>query len=411
MKAVVSTLGCKVNSYESESLVSGLKEKGYETSEELGYADLYIINTCAVTAEAEKKSRQTIARARKFNENAKIIVTGCASQKVPEDFLKKKGVTLVTGAKSKDRILSMLDSEGVNIVHEDEYYEEFIPEKSDRTRAFIKVEDGCNNFCSYCIIPYLRGRVRSRNPENAVKEIMALNPLEAVITGINLSSYNYNNLGFKELIDRLTNVDCRIRLGSLEVNVITEEFLKSLKKLKDFAPHFHLSLQSGSTAVLKTMNRHYTAEEFLKKCELIRKYFPSAALTTDIIVGYSTETEENFKESLETAEKAGFADIHCFPYSKREGTVGAKFKEIPHEVKAERMERMLALKKELKNKYIAENIGEIRYLVPEEIEDGYLAGYTENYVRCYVKSDFMREKLKVKLIEPFRDGALAEIIE
>ena len=218
-------------------------------------------------------------------------------------------------------------------------------------------------------------------------------------------------MGFKELIDRLTNVDCRIRLGSLEVNVITEEFLKSLKKLKDFAPHFHLSLQSGSTAVLKTMNRHYTAEEFLKKCELIRKYFPSAALTTDIIVGYSTETEENFEESLETAGKAGFADIHCFPYSKREGTVGAKLKEIPHEVKAERMERMLALKKELKNKYIAENIGEIRYLVPEEIEDGYLAGYTENYVRCYVKSDFMRKKLKVKLIEPFRDGALAEIIE
>lgn len=411
MKAVVFTLGCKVNSYESESLISGLKEKGYETSEELGYADLYVINTCAVTAEAEKKSRQTIARARKFNENAKIIVTGCASQKVPEDFLKKKGVTLVTGAKSKDRILSMLDSEGVNIVEEDEYYEEFIPERSDRTRAFIKVEDGCNNFCSYCIIPYLRGRVRSRNPENAVKEIKALNPLEAVITGINLSSYNYNNLGFKELIDRLIDVDCRIRLGSLEVNVITEEFLKSLKKLKDFAPHFHLSLQSGSTAVLKSMNRRYTAEEFLDKCGLIRKYFPSAALTTDIIVGYSTETEENFEESLETARKAGFADIHCFPYSKREGTAGAKLKEIPHEVKAERTERMLALKKELKSKYIAENIGEIRYLVPEETEDGYLAGYTENYVRCYVKSDFVRKKLKVRLVEPFRDGALAEIIE
>ncbi len=411
MKAVVFTLGCKVNSYESESLISGLKEKGYETSEELGYADLYVINTCAVTAEAEKKSRQTIARARKFNENAKIIVTGCASQKVPEDFLKKKGVTLVTGAKSKDRILSMLDSEGVNIVEEDEYYEEFIPERSDRTRAFIKVEDGCNNFCSYCIIPYLRGRVRSRNPENAVKEIKALNPLEAVITGINLSSYNYNNLGFKELIDRLIDVDCRIRLGSLEVNVITEEFLKSLKKLKDFAPHFHLSLQSGSTAVLKSMNRRYTAEEFLDKCGLIRKYFPTAALTTDIIVGYSTETEENFEESLETARKAGFADIHCFPYSKREGTAGAKLKEIPHEVKAERTERMLALKKELKSKYIAENIGEIRYLVPEETEDGYLAGYTENYVRCYVKSDFVRKKLKVRLVEPFRDGALAEIIE
>ena len=411
MKAVVFTLGCKVNGCESESLVAGLKAKGYETSEELCPADLYIINTCAVTAEAEKKSRQTIARARKFNENAKIIVTGCASQKVPEDFLKKKGVTLVTGAKSKDKILSLLNETGVSIEEEDEYYEEFLPEKSDRTRAFVKVEDGCNNFCSYCIIPYLRGRVRSRNPENAVREIERLSPLEAVITGINLSSYNYNKTGFKELIDRLSEVDCRIRLGSLEANVITEEFLKSLKKLKDFAPHFHLSLQSGSTAVLKTMNRHYTAEEFLEKCALIREYFPSAAITTDIIVGYSTETEENFIESLETAKKAKFADIHCFPYSKREGTLGAKLKEVPPAVKTERMGRMLDLKYELKSAFISENIGKIREVVPEEKEDGYVVGYTENYVRCYIKTDFVRKKLKVMLKEPFKDGAIAEIIE
>ncbi len=411
MKAVVFTLGCKVNSCESESLMAGLKAKGYETSEELCAADLYVINTCAVTAEAEKKSRQTIARARKFNENAKIIVTGCASQKVPEDFLKKKGVTLVTGAKSKDKILAMLDETGVAIEKSDEYYEEFLPEKTDRTRAFIKVEDGCDNFCSYCIIPYLRGRVRSRNPENAVREIECLSPLEAVITGINLSSYNYNNLGFKELIDRLSGVDCRIRLGSLEANVITEDFLSSLKKLKDFAPHFHLSLQSGSDDVLKAMNRHYTVSEYLAKCELIRKFFPSAAITTDIIVGYSAESDVNFGESLETARKAKFADIHCFPYSRREGTAGAKLKEIPHEIKAERMERMLALKRELKEKFIAENVGETRELVPEEIEDGYLVGYTENYVRCYVRSDFVREKIKVRLTGPFKDGALAEIME
>lgn len=411
MKAVVFTLGCKVNGCESESLVAGLKAKGFETSEELCPADLYIINTCAVTAEAEKKSRQTIARARKFNENAKIIVTGCASQKVPEDFLKKKGVTLVTGAKSKDKILSMLDETGVNIEEEDEYYEEFLPEKSDRTRAFIKVEDGCNNFCSYCIIPYLRGRVRSRNPENVVAEIERLSPLEAVITGINLSSYNYNKTGFKELIDRLSEVDCRIRLSSLEANVITEEFLTSLKKLKDFATHFHLSLQSGSTAVLKSMNRHYTAEEYLKKCELIRRFFPSAAITTDIIVGYSTETEENFNESLETARKAEFADIHCFPYSKREGTLGAKLKELPSAVKSARMAKMLELKHELKSAFIAENLGKEREVVPEEEEDGYVTGYTENYVRCYIKTDFIRKKIKVRLSEPFKDGALAEIID
>lgn len=408
MKAVVFTLGCKVNGCESASLIAGLNSLGYETSSELGYADLYIINTCAVTAEAEKKSRQTIARARKFNENAKIIVTGCASQKVPQDFLKKKGVTLVTGAKSKDKILSMIESEGVFIEDKDEYYEEFLPEKTDRTRAFIKVEDGCDNFCSYCVIPYLRGRVRSRKPENAVAEIIALSPLEAVITGINLSAYNYNGTGFKELIDRLSGVDCRIRLGSLEVGVITEEFLNSLKKLKDFAPHFHLSLQSGSTAVLKTMNRKYTAEDFLRKCELIREFFPDAAITTDIIVGYSTETEENFEETLETARKAKFADIHCFPYSKREGTVGAKLKELPSKVKDERMERILALKRELKNRYSDEHIGATEEVVPEEEEDGYTVGYTGNYIRCYIKTPFVREKIKVKIIEKYKDGVIAE---
>ena len=170
-------------------------------------------------------------------------------------------------------------------------------------------------------------------------------------------------------------------------------------------------MQSGSDDVLKAMNRHYTVSEYLAKCELIRKFFPSAAITTDIIVGYSAESDANFMESLETARKAKFADIHCFPYSRREGTAGAKLKEIPHEIKAERMERMLALKRELKEKFIAENVGETRELVPEEIEDGYLVGYTENYVRCYVRSDFVREKIKVRLTEPFKEGALAEIME
>ena len=411
MKAVVFTLGCKVNSCESASLVNGLQSIGYETSDELSYADLYIINTCAVTAEAEKKSRQAIARARKFNPDCKIIVTGCASEKAPKDFLAKNNVTLVTGAKSKDKILSMLSESGERLEEKDEYYEEYLPAKTDRERAFIKVQDGCDNFCSYCIIPYLRGRSRSRKAENVVKEIEYLAPCESVITGINLSAYDKNGNGLKGLIGELTNVDCRIRLGSLEANVITEDFLSSLKKLKDFAPHFHLSLQSGSDDVLKAMNRHYTVSEYLAKCELIRKFFPSAAITTDIIVGYSAESDVNFGESLETARKAKFADIHCFPYSRREGTAGAKLKEIPHEIKAERMERMLALKRELKEKFIAENVGETRELVPEEIEDGYLVGYTENYVRCYVRSDFVREKIKVRLTGPFKDGALAEIME
>ncbi len=409
MKAVVFTLGCKVNSCESSSLLNGLHSLGYEVSDELGYADLYIINTCAVTAEAEKKSRQAIARARKFNPNCKIIVTGCASEKAPADFAKKQNVTLVTGTKSKDKILSMLSETGEKLYEDDEYYEEYLPAKTDRDRAFIKVQDGCDNFCSYCIIPYLRGRSRSRKKENVLKEIEYLSPLEAVITGINLSAYDKNGDGLQGLIEELIHVECRVRLGSLEVNVITGDFLRTLKTLQDFAPHFHLSLQSGSNAVLKSMNRHYTREEFLEKCRLIRRFFPLAAITTDIIVGYSTETEEDFLDSLSLAEAAEFADIHCFPYSRREGTVGAKLKELDPIVKDERMKRITDLKMRLKNAFIEKNIGLTAEFIPEETVDGYSAGYTGNYIRCYVKGELKRGKYKVSLLSAFRDGALAEV--
>lgn len=411
MKAVVFTLGCKVNSCESSSLLNGLQSLGYETSDELGYADLYIINTCAVTAEAEKKSRQAIARARKFNPDCKIIVTGCASEKSPADFLAKQNVTLVTGTKAKDKILSMLSETGEKLCEDDCYYEEYLPAKNGKERAFIKVQDGCDNFCSYCIIPYLRGRSRSRKKENVVKEIEYLDPVEAVITGINLSAYDKKGDGLKGLIDVLTALDCRIRLGSLEVNVITDEFLSSLKNLKDFAPHFHLSLQSGSNAVLKTMNRHYTREEFAEKCKLIMEYFPSAAITTDIIVGYSTESESDFKDSLALARGVGFADVHCFPYSRREGTVGAKLKELPPSVKDERMGRMLTLKSELKNAFIERNLGAVAEFIPEEIEDGYSVGYTANYVKCYVVGRLERGKYSVKLTAAYKDGAVAELVD
>mgnify|MGYP004615850081 FL=1 len=410
MKAVVFTLGCKVNSCESSSLINGLNSLGYETSDELGYADVFIINTCAVTAEAEKKSRQAIARARKFNPDCKIIVTGCASEKNPHAFSGKDNVTLVTGTKAKDKILSMLSETGEKISDCTEYYEEYLPARTSRDRAFIKVQDGCDNFCSYCIIPYLRGRSRTRKKENVLKEIEYLNPTEAVITGINLSAYDKGGDGLTGLMEILTAVDCRIRLGSLEVNVINDEFLTSLKNLKDFAEHFHLSLQSGSDKVLKSMNRHYTRAEFLQKCELIREYFPLAAITTDIIVGYSSESEQDFADSLDLAEKANFADIHCFPYSRREGTVGAKLKELPPEVKKEREERMIALKNKLKNAFIERNIGTIAEFIPEDEEDGYTVGYTGNYVKCYVKGETPRGKVKVKLVAPFRLGATARLV-
>lgn len=411
MKAVVFTLGCKVNACESASLMNGLKELGYEVTDELSPADLYIVNTCAVTAEAEKKSRQAIARARKFNPRCEIVVTGCASQKSPEDFLKKNNVTLVTGAQSKDKILSMIGKKGVVLDSDDGYYEEFLPAKTGGTRAYVKVQDGCDNFCSYCVIPYLRGRSRSRRPENILKEIEYLSPKEVVITGINLSAYDKGGEGLTGLVRRLSSVECRIRLGSLEVNVIDDEFLCALKGLPDFAPHFHLSLQSGSDGVLKAMNRRYTAEEFLKKCGLIRSYFPDAGITTDIIVGYSAETEEDFLRTLETARKARFSDIHCFPYSRREGTVGAKLKELPHEVKEERMSRMLALKAELKDAFLRERRGKTEDFLAEEEENGFSVGYTGNYLRCYVKGVPVGEKVPVVVGERYADGAFAEVLK
>ena len=410
MKAVVFTLGCKVNSRESACLITGLKELGYETSDKLEKADIYIINTCAVTAEAEKKSRQAIARVLKFNPQAKVYVCGCASQKNPKSFI-DKGVQVVTGAKSKDKLLALLNEQGVFIEESDEYYEKYFPSKSSRTREYVKIQDGCNNFCAYCIIPYLRGRERSRKIENIVEEIKILNPLETVITGINVSAFNDEGKKLPELMDALKDFDCRFRFGSLEVCSITEELLKATKKLKDFAPHFHLSLQSGSTAVLKAMNRHYTADEFAEKVELIRKYYPDSAITTDIIVGYSAETEEYFEETLAFCDRVKFADIHCFPYSVREGTNGAKLKKLPDAVKKARLEKLMAKKAELKNEYITKNIGKILNFIPEEEVDGYTVGYTENYVRIYLKNCLPQVKVKVKLISVFKDGALAEVVE
>ncbi len=411
MKAVVFTLGCKVNSCESASITKGLIDKGYEVSDELGYADLYVLNTCAVTAEAEKKSRQLVARVKKFNKNAKIIVCGCAGEKSPNDFIKKEGVIVVTGTRNKSEIPNMLDKAGVIIDKNDLYFDENLPPKRLKTRAFIKVQDGCNNFCSYCIIPYLRGRSRSREPESIKKEIELLNPVETVLTAINLSSYNYNGLKLNGLLESLKDLKTRIRLGSLEEVVVNNEFLLSTKTLYDFAYHFHLSLQSGDDAVLKKMNRHYTTDEFLKSVELIRTYYPLAGITTDVIVGYPTETEESFLNTLEFCKKVAFSDIHCFPYSAREGTNSSKLKDLPADVKKCRLNRLLDLKKQLHAEFISKNLNNVLTVVVEEEVDGYSVGYTENYIKTYIKGSVNNNKIKVRLISAFNDGALAEIIK
>ncbi len=412
MKAVVFTLGCKVNECESDSLIAGLIERGYEVSDKLVPAELYIVNTCAVTAEAEKKSRQTASRIKKLNPNAKIIFTGCASQKNYNAFADKSSAYLVTGSFSKNKILDMLDKVGVEISPAKTDFEELNVVKSLRARAYIKVQDGCNNFCSYCIIPYLRGRSRSRNPQNIINEIKLVNPKEAVINGINLSAYSFNGEGLTGLVKALKDVDCRIRLGSLEVNIITKEFLCALKELKDFAPHFHLSLQSGSNNVLKKMNRHYTVEEYIEKVDLIREFFPNAGITTDIIVGFPTETEQDFTDTLKLVDRVKFSDIHPFPFSPRSGTVAYKMQDLPSDVKKQRQAILIEKKAESKNNFISGLIGESLNVLFEEICDGYLEGYSENYVRVYVKGGetLLHQIEKVKVIEPFKDGVLAQTI-
>lgn len=411
MKAVVFTLGCKVNDCESESLIAGLKGRGYDVSDKLEKADLYIVNTCAVTAEAEKKSRQTASRIKRLNPDAKIIFTGCATEKNPQAFIGKSQNCLVTGTFNKGKILDMVDECGERVFPHDAVYEDLPLVKSLKTRAFIKVQDGCNNFCSYCIIPYLRGRSRSRSPEKIKEELLALNPPEAVITGIDLSDYNYEGLSLAGLLTALKNVKTRIRLGSLEARIIDDEFLTACKNLYDFAPHFHLSMQSGADAVLKKMNRHYTAEEFLNKVEAIKKYFPNAGLTTDVIAGFPTETEEDFAQTISVIERAGFTDIHPFIYSPRSGTVAYKMKDLPYSVKKQRLDKLLAVKEKLKTAFAERERGKTEKFIPEEIKDGYVSGYTGNYLRLYVKECALGTPVTVEIKEKYADGALAELVK
>ncbi len=405
MKAVVFTLGCKVNDCESGSLLRGLSERGFEVSDELGYADLYILNTCAVTGEAEKKSRQAIARVQAFNPNAKIIVCGCAAENAPEKFAGRKNVFLVTGAKQKGKILQLFDSgeSGVKVEVSDKEYDELPPPKSFKTRAFIKIQDGCNHFCSYCIIPYLRGRTRSRSMESAAEEIFNSPAQEVVITGIDISSYEDGGRDLADLLLAIKDCPKRIRLGSLEAGIVTERLLQAAKQVKNFAPHFHLSLQSGSDAVLKKMNRHYTGEEYFARTEAVRSYFPEAAVTTDIIVGFPTETEEDFEKTLEFADRVKFSQIHCFAYSRRSGTVAAKIPDLAPEIKKERLHRLLALARRLREEYEEKFIGKTLQFLCEEEKDGMFEGHSENYIRLYSERE-LHGLCSVLVQGKYRDG-------
>ena len=419
MKAVVFTLGFKVNDVESGSIIRRLEELGYEVSRFLEEADLYIFNTCAVTGEAERKSRQAVGKALKYNPNAKIIVCGCASEKSALDFLEKPQVIAVVGAQNKNRVLEIVESGfkeeflGNQVQNAGGVYEDMPLPKCLKTRNFVKIQDGCNRFCSYCVIPYLRGRTRSRSLESARAEIMQSTALETVVTGIDISSYkDEKGNTLTDLMLAVKDADTRIRLGSMEVSLITDEFLSALKEVKNFAPQFHLSLQSGSNAVLKSMNRHYTREEYLQKCEKIYRAFPSAGITTDIIVGFPTETEEDFMQSMSIVEEAGFSQIHAFPYSPREGTNAyKKYKELPFAVKKERLDRLLKKGQEEKEKYLTKQVGKTFTVAVESYKDGYTEGYTENYVRAYIKGRAESGLVRVKITGLYKDGVTAEEIK
>ncbi|MDE5896300.1 MAG: tRNA (N(6)-L-threonylcarbamoyladenosine(37)-C(2))-methylthiotransferase MtaB [Clostridia bacterium] len=405
MKACVFTLGCKMNEVESASLMRGLEELGYETTDEIGCADLYLINTCAVTAEAERKSRQAVARVRKFNPNASVVVCGCASQNHPEAFENREGVTLVSGAMRKDRLLELLTERGIVRNTEESFCELPFPKRT-KTRAFLRIQDGCNRFCSYCIIPYLRGRTRSRSAQSVLSEARACGAKEIVLTGIDISSYRDGETGLGDLLLMLKEIPARIRLGSLEPCAVSEEFLAQAKAAGNVAPHFHLSLQSGSNGVLKAMNRRYTREEYLEVCARVYRYFPNAAITTDLIVGFPTETEEDFKQSLSIVKEAGLARVHAFPFSPRAGTVAAKMKDVPASVKQERMSRMLETAARAEEEYLARFCGGEETVLFEE--DG---GYTGNYIRVYAKDAREGSMCRVRMIQRGKDGLSAEIIE
>ena len=406
-KAALHNLGCKVNAYETEAMQQLLEEAGYEIVPFQEKADVYVINTCSVTNIADRKSRQMLHRAKKMNPAAVVVAAGCYVQAAGEELKKDAAIDVIIGNNRKKDLVPLLDEyfagkhveedSLIDIGKTREYEALHINKIADHTRAFIKIQDGCNQFCSYCIIPYTRGRVRSRKPEEIMEEIKGLvdrGYREVVLTGIHLSSYGLDLDGIT-LLDLMVKIDKiqgleRLRLGSLEPRIVTEEFTRTLAGLRTICPHFHLSLQSGCNKTLKNMNRRYSAQEYAEKCELIRKYYPAPALTTDVIVGFPMETEEDFEESYEFVKNIHFYETHIFKYSRRHGTKAAAMDgQLTEAVKAQRSEKLLELHDIRAKEYEEAMIGKtIELLLEEEIEeDGkmWYVGHSREYVRAVIE--------------------------
>jgi threonylcarbamoyladenosine tRNA methylthiotransferase MtaB len=403
-KAALHNLGCKVNAYETEAMQQMLKQNGYEIVNFMEIADVYIINTCTVTNMADRKSRQMLHKAKKMNPNAIVVATGCYAQASKEKIELDECVDIIVGNNKKIDIIHILNEyennniiENVIDINDTSEYEELELESSlEHTRAIIKVQDGCNQFCSYCIIPFARGRVRSRKSESVIREIKRLaikGYKEVVLTGIHLSSYGIDleDASLLSLIVEVSKVEGieRIRLGSLEPRIITEEFAKTIAGIPKICPHFHLSLQSGCDETLKRMNRRYTAKEYYEKCCLLRKHFDNPAITTDVIVGFPGETEEEFNITREFVNKVNFYEMHVFKYSKRQGTKAADMDhQVDEQIKNKRSSILIDITNEQSDEYVKAKIGkELEVLFEDKININgmdYFVGHSKEYVKTVV---------------------------
>ena len=403
MKVYFLTLGCRVNRYETDAMRRLFLDKGFEVTEDASEADCCVVNTCSVTGEADRKSHQMLRKMARLNPDAVVVATGCSAELADGAV----DCDLIVGNREKneiaDRVLEYMKQQGKHehtashvrpeVTKKDEYHDFGSVLSPEGTRAFIKVEDGCNNFCTYCAIPYARGRVASRSFESCVEEAKFLADSgykEITVSGIHLCSYGKDRgedimslLKLLQAIDTVPGVE-RLGLGSLEPMSMTEEFIEGLAGLKHLCPHFHLSLQSGSDTVLKRMNRRYYTEDYTERVRLLRKYFPDMSLTTDIITGFPGETEDEFEETCLFARKMAFAKIHVFPYSEREGTAAAAMPQMDMSVRKARAAKLISISDELSAEFAAEMTGKTAEVLVETVSDGIPEGYTANYVRTKI---------------------------
>ena len=404
-KAASFALGCKVNQYESEAIAELFAEKGYEIVGIDEEADVYVINTCTVTNFGDKKSRQLIRKVKRQNENAIVAVVGCYAQTAPQELVKVEGVNLVIGTKDRAQIVEMVENyrteNGVenhvsDIMKERVFEPLSIQKLANRTRAYLKIQDGCSQYCSYCIIPYARGPIRSRDPQDVIAEVKRLAEngfKEVVLTGIHVASYGKDrrDTSLLEILRQVHEVEGieRIRFSSIEPNVVTEEFAQAIAEMPKVCDHFHLSLQSGCDKTLKEMNRKYDTEKYRQAAAILRKYLPEVALTTDIIAGFPGETEEDFQASYDFAKEIGFAKIHAFPYSPKKGTPAAARKDqLLNAVKAERSHRLIELSDKMADEFIQAYVGkEVEVLYERAVGEGVYEGHTTNYIKVQGTSE------------------------